>query len=167
MSSVKRDSAMADIPWPSSTARSSASATAILTMNPSNSAVISDPTASEMTHDDIGNETLTTPSAPTGTPSYIPAGAPPTYPASMGDYFSIPFASGQKIRACMPNTSDLAYSTSSQDRAVHTMYFKIWNPDSPHRPLFIQEINQRGYIKQSEPELFFFEAHKGSLANRL
>ena len=73
----------------------------------------------------------------------------------MGDYFSIPFAAGQERRACTPNPSDLAYPTSNQDRTVHTIYFKIWNPDSPHRALFIQEINQRGYIKQFEPGFFF------------
>lgn len=63
---------------------------------------------------------------------------------------------------------ELAHSPSGQERVVHTIYFKILSPDSPHRALFIHEINQRGYIKQFEPEFFLMKlTGDQTLANRL
>ena len=72
-----------------------------------------------------------------------------TYAAPMGDYLSVPFAPSQERRAYTSHSPEMAHSFTSQERTVHTIHFKIWNPDSPHRSLFIQEINQQGYIKQA------------------
>ena len=42
-----------------------------------------------------------------------------------------------------------------RDRTVHTIYFKIWDPDSPARSLYVEEINQQGIVRQFDPEHFF------------
>ena len=145
MSSVRRDSAMADLPWPKSTAQSSTSATAFPTQNSAQQqgAIISDPADSEMHQDDIGDATFPAAPAPMGPPSYVSVDAAPTYAAQIGDYFSVPFAPIQERRAYTSHPLELTHSPSGQERTVHTIYFKMWNPDSPHRALFIQEINQR------------------------
>ena len=38
---------------------------------------------------------------------------------------------------------------------MHTVYFKIWDPDSPARSLYVEEINQQGIVRQFDPEHFF------------
>ena len=42
-----------------------------------------------------------------------------------------------------------------RERTVHTIYFKIWDPDSPARSLYVEEINQQGIVRQFDPEHFF------------
>ena len=42
-----------------------------------------------------------------------------------------------------------------RERTVHTIYFKIWDPDSPARSLYVEEINQQGIVRQFDPEYFF------------
>ena len=42
-----------------------------------------------------------------------------------------------------------------RERTVHTVYFKIWDPDSPARSLYVEEINQQGIVRQFDPEHFF------------
>ena len=136
MSSLKRDSAMEDLPWPSSTARSSTSATsatAILTqdLNPSNRAVISDPADSEMTH-------KMTQLAPRSTLQWM-------HFLLILLLWVTPSLFLSQQGKNTPNPSDLAYSTSNQGRAVHTIYSKIWNPDSPYNPFHPGDQSTRLY----------------------
>ena len=42
-----------------------------------------------------------------------------------------------------------------RERTVHTIYFKIWDPDSPARSLYVEEITQQGIVRQFDPEHFF------------
>ena len=44
-----------------------------------------------------------------------------------------------------------------RERTVHTIYFKIWDPDSPSRSLYVEEINQQGTVRQFDPEHFFYK----------
>ena len=38
---------------------------------------------------------------------------------------------------------------------THTIYFKIWDPDTPALSLYVEEINQNGFRRGSDPEHFF------------
>ena len=42
-----------------------------------------------------------------------------------------------------------------RERTVHTIFFKVWDPDTPHRSPYIEETNQHGQHRESEPEHFF------------
>ena len=138
----KRDAAMAGLPWPTPDRTSS---------NPR-------PTGSsdsDMT-DDIGHETFA-PLAPATLPDDTPpAPTNPIIPPSTTSYHHYhdythygPWTPSATTAWQMPSP---AYP---RERTVHTIYFKIWDPDSPARSLYVEEINQQGIVRQFDPEHFF------------
>ena len=140
----KRDAAMAGLTWPTPDRTSS---------NPRATGSID----SDMI-DDIGHEPFA-PLAPATLPSDTPPPPPPTNPilppstTSYHHYHDYthygPWTPSTTTAWQMPSP---AYP---RERTVHTIYFKIWDPDSPARSLYVEEINQQGIVRQFDPEHFF------------
>ena len=95
--------------------------------------------------------------------SATPAGTEPT-----GAYTSQPditpsFQPGAD-RDEAPAPPPFNYSQYGNDRTVHTITFKLWNPQSrTSRELFVQETRADGTTKSYDPEHFFFKllGHQG------
>ena len=140
----KRDAAMAGLAWPPS---------ARTTSNPRPMGS----SDSDMT-DDIGQESFAPP-PPATLPSTIPPLSPhlPHSPPSstynhQPDYAHYgPWTSSTTPGWQLPSFAYL------RERTVHTIYFKIWDPDSPSRSLYVEEINQLGTVRQLDPEHFFYK----------
>ena len=138
----KRDAAMAGLSWPPSDRT---------TPNPR-------PTGSSDSDmvDDIGHESFAPP-PPATLPSTIPPLSPHfSHPSPSSTYNHHPdyvhygpWTSSTTSGWQLPS---LAYP---RERTVHTIYFKIWDPDSPSRSLYVGEINQQGTVRQLDPEHFF------------
>ena len=133
---------MAELTWPTHDRTSS-------TPRPTGS------TDSDMT-DDIGHETF----APPG-PTTLPSDPHPPLttsitpsPAPSYNYHHDYTHHGPWTPSTAPfwQMPSPAYP---RDRTVHTIYFKIWDPDSPARSLYVEEINQQGIVRQFDPEHFF------------
>ena len=84
--------------------------------------------------------------AASGTNPWFPPTAMHPYsdPGHYGPWTSNPTASYQ-----LPDPN------FSRERTVHTIYFKIWDLDTPARTLYVEEINQNGFKRGSDPEHFF------------
>ena len=140
----KRDAAMAGLPWPPSDRTTS---------NPRTTG-----SADSTMIDDIGHETFA-PSPPATLSSTIspplPHSAPPSSSTAYNhhqDYIHYgPWTPSTTSGWQLPS---LAYL---RERTVHTIYFKIWDPDSPSRSLYVEEINQQGTVRQFDPEHFFYK----------
>ena len=138
----KRDAAMAGLPWPTSV-RS--------TPNPRTAG----PTDSEMT-DDIGHESFPAPMAaapPTDIP-YAPPGYHPRPPMTSYHHHT-DYTHYSPWTPSSTTAWQLLTPTFPRERTVHTIYFKIWDPDTPERSLYVEEINQQGFLRQFDPEYFF------------
>ena len=140
----KRDATMAGLPWPPLNRLGSTSRP----MGSSDSDMI----------DDIGHETFAPP-APTTLPDATPTPSPnPILPPS-----TTPYNHHQDYTHYGPWTSSttslwqLPSPAYHRERTVHTIFFKIWDPDSPSRSLYIEEINQQGMVRQFDPEHFFYK----------
>ena len=140
----KRDAAMAGLSWPPSDRTSPNPRTT----GSADSAMI----------DDIGYETFAPP-----TPTTIPSTIPPHSAHSALPSSSTAYNHHQDYihyGPWTPSTTSgwqlpsLAYL---RERTVHTIYFKIWDPDSPSRSLYVEEINQQGTVRQFDPEHFFYK----------
>ena len=67
-----------------------------------------------------------------------------------------------------PPTTPFTYSRNGSDRTVHTITFKLWNPDGPNKELFVQETRLDGNTHSYDPEHFFFKLMRHQeQANRL
>ena len=138
----KRDATMAGLAWPTHDRTSP---------NPRTTGSAD----SDMT-DDIGHETF----APLG-PATLPSDPPPPSttpipPSSAASYNH--YHDYTHYGPWTPSTTPFWQMPSPaypRDRTVHTIYFKIWDPDSPARSLYVEEINQQGIVRQFDPEHFF------------
>ena len=138
----KRDAAMAGLHWPTSERTST---------NPRTTGS----TDSDMT-DDIGHETFP-PVAPSTHPGDTPH--PPSNPIPPPSTTSYHHYHGYTHNGPWTPSTTTAWQMPSpiypRERTVHTIYFKIWDPDSPARSLYVEEINQQGIVRQFDPEHFF------------
>ena len=142
----KRDAFMAGLPWPTSERTST---------NP----MTTRSTDSDMT-DDIGNENF-----PPVVSSIVPVALPADISHPPMDLHSPPTTSSYlhyndytQYIPWTPSTTtawQLPSPGYPRERTVHTIYFKIWDPDSPARSLYVEEINQQGMVRQFDPEYFF------------
>ena len=147
----KRDTAMAELPWPASTRAATDSRAPGLTppalLATSGTPIRApDPADSEMTSADFGNESVIAPAAPAPPPvySYATLGTNPWLPPTAMTPYSDQGHCGPWTSN--PNASyQLPDPNFSRERTVHTIYFKIWDP----------EINQNGFRRGSDPEHFF------------
>ena len=141
--SDKRDAAMAGLSWPIRT-RSAAAPRG------------TGSTDSEMASDDIGHESfpVTAVAAPPPVYSHTSPGTHPWFPHT-------PYHHHQDYSHYGPWTSstNTSYQLPSpnfpRERTVHTIYFKTWDPDTPERFLYIEEINQNGFLRRFDPGYFF------------
>ena len=138
----KRDATIAGLPWPTPDRTSSN----LRTTGSTDSDMI----------DDIGHETFA-PLAPATLPSDTPLPStnsiPPPSATSYNHYHDY-----THYGPWTPSTTPFWQTPSPaypRDRTVHTIYFKIWDPDSPARSLYVEEINQQGIVRQFDPEHFF------------
>ena len=140
----KRDATMAGLHWP------------ILDRTASTSRPMGS-SDSDM-NDDIGHETFAPP-APTTLPDATPVPSPnPILPPSATSYNH--HQDYTHYGPWTPSTTQVWQLPSPaylRERTVHTIYFKIWDPDSPSRSLYIEEINQQGMVRQFDPEHVFYK----------
>ena len=112
-----------------------------------------------MQSDDVGHEVFVSgpaPAVPAPRPVYSssPPGTnpwlPPTTLPSHSEPVQLapwPYHHASSYQMPLPNYL--------RERTVHTIYFKIWDPDTPDRSLYVEEINQTGFRRGSDPEHFF------------
>ena len=66
------------------------------------------------------------------------------------------------------NSYQMPFQHYLRERTVHTIYFKIWDPDTPNRSVYIEEIHQHGHRRDSDPEHFFHKLTRDDgLANQM
>ena len=140
----KRGATMAELPWP--------------TLNRGESTSRPMGSSDSDMGDDIGHETFAPP-APT-----IPAATTPAPSSNLAPPPSTSLYNRHQDYAHYgPWTSSttpgwqLPSIANPRERTVHTIYFKIWDPDSPSRSLYIEEINRQGIVRQFDPEHFFYK----------
>ena len=138
----KRDAAMAGLHWPTSERTST---------NPRTTGS----TDSDMT-DDIGHETF-----PSVAPTTLPGDTshPPLNPNPPSTTTSYHHYNDYTHHGPWTPSTTTAWQMPSpiypRESTVHTVYFKIWDPDSPARSLYVEKINQQGIVRQFDPEHFF------------
>ena len=142
----KRGATMAELPWP--------------TLNRGESTSRPMGSSDSDMGDDIGHETFAPP-APT-----IPAATTPAPSSNLAPPPSTSLYNRHQDYAHYgPWTSSttpgwqLPSIANPRERTVHTIYFKIWDPDSPSRSLYIQEINRQGIVRQIRSRTFLPQAY--------
>ena len=161
----KRDAAMAGLPWPttirSATDPRASGPTPPNTISNSGTPIRHpDPADSDMTADDIGHESFSAPAtaAPPPVYSYATSGTNPWFPPTTFNQHSDhshygPWTSNPATSYQLPDPN---FSRErSRERTVHTIYFKIWDPDAPARSLYVVEINRNGFLRRFDAEYFF------------
>ena len=129
MAHNKRDSAAAGLAWPGHASRGNASEDEDMSIPP-----FTNPSDSA-----TPGETLTS-----ATYTRAPNVVPPFQP--------------EAEREEVPPPQPFNYAQYGNDRTVHTIIFKLWNPQSKtSRELFIQETRADGTTKSYDPEHFFFK----------
>ena len=129
MAHHKRDSAAAGLAWPGHAARA----------NVSDDEDMSIPAFTNPSESATPGETM---------PSTAYTSAPDVVPPFQPD----------AEREEVPPPQPFNYAQYGNDRTVHTIIFKLWNPQSKtSRELFIQETRADGTTKSYDPEHFFFK----------
>ena len=129
MAHNKRDSAAAGLPWPGHAARTT-----------------------DSDEEDMSIPAFTNPSE-SATPG--DTATPATYTSA--PEVSPPFQAGTE-REEVPQPQPFNYAQYGNDRTVHTIIFKLWNPQSKNsRELFVQETRADGTTKSYDPEHFFYK----------
>ena len=129
MAHNKRDSAAADLPWPTRA-----------------------PRFTETDDDDMSIPAFVTTreSASHGEPA--PSASYTSSPA-----YAPPFQTAAPLEDA-PLSQTYNYAQFGNDRTVHTITFKLWNPNSTtSRELFVQETRADGITKSYDPEHFFYK----------
>ena len=106
--------------------------------------------------DDIGHESFpsTATAAPPAHTSHPPSGLNPQSIATSYIHYN-DYTHYDPWTPSSTTTWQMPSPIFPRERTVHTVYFKIWDPDSPARSLYVEEINQQGIVRQFDPEHFF------------
>ena len=106
--------------------------------------------------DDIGHESFpsTATAAPPAHTSHPPSGLNPQSIATSYIHYN-DYTHYDPWTPSSTTTWQMPSPIFPRERTVHTVYFKIWDPDSPARSLYVEEINQQGIVRQFDPEYFF------------
>lgn len=73
------------------------------------------------------------------------------------DQMATPFAPRRDPGVPAPSPSETSHPSYGSERTVHTIIFRIWNPDSPHRELFVQETNGGRKYQTIRPGILFLK----------
>ena len=129
MAHNKRDSAAAGLPWPGHAPRA----------------------------DDSDEEDMSIPAFTNPSESATPGEPLPSATYTSAPDVAPPFQAGAE-REEVPPPQPFNYAQYGNDRTVHTIIFKLWNPQSKtSRELFIQETRADGTTKSYDPEHFFYK----------
>ena len=147
---------MAELSWPS-LSRPSATPTVMTGATPDlgGRSLHADPADTPMANDDTG-DTFPTHRSMDATIDLRSTGIRSSHFGPASAFMPSSTHSPQPPWSYNTSSYELPISNHTGDRTVHTIYFKIWDPDSPQRSLYIQ-VNQHGYRREFDPEFFFYK----------